>query len=71
MSKEPVGRGVSKQQWLEAGLDALSRFPATEVRVDDQRPGLSIRRSSSMTTVWLEPSPASCYWQLGIMLPPK
>jgi AcrR family transcriptional regulator len=45
MSKEPVGRGVSKQQWLEAGLDALSRFPATEVRVDSLAKALGIARA--------------------------
>jgi AcrR family transcriptional regulator len=45
MGKESVKRGVSKQQWLDVGLDALTRFPATEVKVDSLAQSLGIARA--------------------------
>ena len=45
MSKEPARRGISKQQWLDAGLDALTRFSAIEVKVDSLAQALGIARA--------------------------
>ena len=45
MGKESARRGVSKQQWLDVGLDALTRFPATEIKVDTLAQALGIARA--------------------------
>ena len=45
MVKESARRGVSKQQWLDVGMDALSRYPATEVKVDTLAQALGIARA--------------------------
>jgi AcrR family transcriptional regulator len=45
MSRESAKRGVSKQQWLDAGLDALTRYPATGITVDFLAQTLGIARA--------------------------
>lgn len=45
MSKEPAGRGVSRLQWLDAGLDALTRFPASDIKVDSLANALGVARA--------------------------
>ena len=45
MNKESVSRGVSKLQWLDAGLDALSRTPATDIKIDSLANALGITRA--------------------------
>ena len=45
MGKESVRRGVSRLQWLDAGLDALTRFPATDIKVDSLANALGIARA--------------------------
>ena len=45
MSKESAGRGVSRLEWLDAGLDALTRFPATGIKVDSLAHSLGIARA--------------------------
>ena len=45
MSRRSANRGVSKQQWLDVGLDALTRFPATGVKVDHLARALRISRA--------------------------
>jgi len=45
MSKKPARRGVSRLQWLDAGLDALTRFPATDIKVDSLAHALGIARA--------------------------
>ena len=45
MSKESAGRGVSKLQWLDAGLDALTHFPASDIKVDSLAQALGIARA--------------------------
>ena len=45
MGKESASRGVSKLQWLDAGLDALTRFPATDIKVDALARTLGIARA--------------------------
>ena len=45
MSNESVGRGVSRLEWLDAGLDALTRFPATDIKVDSLAHSLGIARA--------------------------
>ena len=45
MSKKPINRGISKQQWLDTGLDALTRFPATGIKVDHLARALGIARA--------------------------
>jgi AcrR family transcriptional regulator len=45
MNRESAKRGVSKLQWLDAGLDALTRFPATDIKVDSLAQILGIARA--------------------------
>jgi AcrR family transcriptional regulator len=45
MSKESAGRGVSRLQWLDAGLDALTRFPASDIKVESLARALGIARA--------------------------
>ena len=45
MSKKLNGRGVSKLEWLDAGLDTLTRSPATGIRVDKLARTLGIARA--------------------------
>jgi AcrR family transcriptional regulator len=45
MKKEAASRGVSKLQWLDAGLDALTRFPASDIKVDSLAKALGITRA--------------------------
>jgi AcrR family transcriptional regulator len=45
MSKKSARRGVSRLQWLDAGLDALTRFPATDIKVGSLAQALGIARA--------------------------
>ena len=45
MSKKLNGRGVTKLEWLDAGLDALTRSPATGIRVEKLARTLGIARA--------------------------
>jgi AcrR family transcriptional regulator len=45
MSRESTRRGVSKLQWLDAGLDALTRFPAADIKVESLANALGIARA--------------------------
>jgi len=45
MSKKPGKRGVSKLQWLDAGLDALTHFPANDIKVGSLAQALGIARA--------------------------
>ena len=45
MSKKLNGRGVSKLEWLDAGLDTLTRYPATGIRVEKLARTLGIARA--------------------------
>ena len=45
MSKKLNGRGVSKLEWLDAGLDTLTRSPATGIRVEKLARTLGIARA--------------------------
>ena len=45
MGKESANRGVSKLQWLDAGLDALTRFPAADIKVDALARTLGVARA--------------------------
>jgi AcrR family transcriptional regulator len=45
MGKESASRGISRLQWLDAGLDALTRFPATDIKVDSLAHALGIARA--------------------------
>jgi AcrR family transcriptional regulator len=45
MGTESPKRGVSRLQWLDAGLDALSRFPATDIKVGALAQSLGIARA--------------------------
>jgi AcrR family transcriptional regulator len=45
MSKKLNGRGVSRLEWLDAGLDILARFPASGIRVEKLARTLGIARA--------------------------
>jgi AcrR family transcriptional regulator len=45
MSAKPKGRGVSRLEWLDAGLDTLSRFPALGIRVEKLARTLGIAKA--------------------------
>jgi AcrR family transcriptional regulator len=45
MSRESTRRGVSKLQWLDAGLDALTCFPAADIKVESLANALGIARA--------------------------
>ena len=45
MSKKLNGRGVSRLEWLDAGLDTLTRYPATGIRVEKLASTLGIARA--------------------------
>ena len=45
MSKKLNGRGVSRLEWLDAGLDTLTRIPAYGIRVENLARTLGIARA--------------------------
>jgi AcrR family transcriptional regulator len=45
MSKKLKGRGVSRLQWLDAGLDALTRFPVSGIRIEKLARSLGITKA--------------------------
>jgi AcrR family transcriptional regulator len=45
MSKKLKGRGVSRLQWLDAGLDALTRVPVSGIRIEKLARSLGIAKA--------------------------
>jgi AcrR family transcriptional regulator len=45
MSKKLKGRGVSRLQWLDAGLDALAHSPVAGIRIEKLARALGIGKA--------------------------